>query len=1514
MPIWTSKAVLFGHRRGRPPNYAIIRHSTTPVTSFPSSTRERHCCPCKCACYTTESERTVTSRFGECHQGNHHGQRGRPPNLSYTPMCPRTQTSMTSSPTSYFTPEREPQPSCLSDCCELVQFYPHNMFYSAFFREFEPPGEFKYSTVQNFNLNSNSGSSDSACYRTLLSDQCFCTSNSTCYYGCDLSSVATAYSYSPSKSVFVNAIQNFRFSQFVTQYCKNSSNLKSNDNDVKTIKTNCKAKLNKLNVINQSTESSGTAGTSNNQLNSIGRRPQSLEASYYSSYCCVYNVQQDVHDLQRNSHPTQEQRRTNVQSHANVPSYSVVGNVIPWFNVTRSIYFILQCFLNYIKISLLCNIIYSIKRKYDTLYVDNVCRQLSDANVSNNSELECNSDISNINGFRKRGLISKSDINISEFNPEYYPDFNNITKPFTGELASACTRPATASAASPLPRPESPRCSDCLAKIRAGNSYHSPLPSPHQPHPPNPLINSNSPGQNENRISAPGWYRNQYCYSGRGISAKESLSIQYFSLFLVTKAFFNSLVFSMLTSGSFSQCSGCVPASPITPLLIPRKDCIKSELIQGLIRQQTSITVMTALHSVSEVESLTSATDTIDRSDGDTNVSGNSDADESETFSDSRNWFSGETPQRNRALSQSCFTMNTSPTSTPKKKKSTKRRRVQSDKYHPYKVSVDDELDIPHPDHDKSFLAVPSSMPSMRTMSPQMTPGQKLATRIRKVSEQSNCSQTQLSNQPLPKMKKKSSQKLIHDDGSYFLDRAATSRFHYIGSFLGPEQNESFMSDVDKLTHDDKNLRSKKISLAFQKEDNSETFNSSDSVSAEFTKFINHHSDATEKAVRSVFKIDVQFQTVFLKRLASMKDHIPYNSFSESGENTVVAVLTVGSLRTLSLKTFPGRKVTHQVPMHSGSLSVMSGLTQEKYEHSILKGTHEDNDVVCLILIGSTLSPEQQALSSYHPSTSQESSEKESASDGPGTDNAELVNISLFGPGRIPKILISDQANVFTELNSSSPESIDITAAANLMKDEVEAAPPEHKTSLMEKSEHDVADQTVIHECSSVNTMAFSNQLEGMERALMKTVNQVHKLSVEIVKLKDEVVSMSCASKKKGKDSSTAPPTPEKELVKLIEENRNIITSLHQQTAEMTEQIKVASQQATDVEETVQATRHELNQWHNSAFFREDSQLLKDLHDCISNGKLAIHIEASPQPPHLTSLSTEIANATAQQSTTPSRTPPPLLPISSLTSPGEENIVGHHESTPQQAAADDTSRRPTFVNMTESGTRLPSPTIAPQQSSPDTVPISSNTGRGDPHRPRAPPRTYVTVLITDSIMRQVPEDVLGTNHTLHIINKRNTDALSLPSLRSSLERIKPDFIYVHLGINDLFDRKTYNTVVSNYGTFHLFAYDKLPMSRVIISLPLPTDKPEECEVLENLHKSTCSWIDVSEGSKLVEDRHLHYNVNRNFRSQNWTPKSSLFSRDGIHLSDSGKEQMMKNFRFGIHSITRKIRLRNSINR
>ena len=102
----------------------------------------------------------------------------------------------------------------------------------------------------------------------------------------------------------------------------------------------------------------------------------------------------------------------------------------------------------------------------------------------------------------------------------------------------------------------------------------------------------------------------------------------------------------------------------------------------------------------------------------------------------------------------------------------------------------------------------------------------------------------------------------------------------------------------------------------------------------------------------------------------------------------------------------------------------MSGTTQQKYDHSILKGICDDSDVICMILIGSTLSPEQQALSSLHPSTSQELSDQGSTSDNhrDGPSDSELVHISLLEPAKIPQVTVTNQEDVSTQLEFKSPE------------------------------------------------------------------------------------------------------------------------------------------------------------------------------------------------------------------------------------------------------------------------------------------------------------------------------------------------------------------------------------------------------------------------------------------------------------------------------------------------------------
>ena len=92
------------------------------------------------------------------------------------------------------------------------------------------------------------------------------------------------------------------------------------------------------------------------------------------------------------------------------------------------------------------------------------------------------------------------------------------------------------------------------------------------------------------------------------------------------------------------------------------------------------------------------------------------------------------------------------------------------------------------------------------------------------------------------------------------------------------------------------------------------------------------------------------------------------------------------------------------------------------------------------------------------------------------------------------------------------------------------------------------------------------------------------------------------------------------------------------------------------------------------------------------------------------------------------------------------------------------------------------------------------------------------------MMRHSPEDALGTNHELHILHKTDTADLLEAKVRESLNVLKPDFIYVHLSINDFMQNKRSSEITANYAEFSLRISDDLPKSRVILSLSTPTDR------------------------------------------------------------------------------------------
>ena len=234
-----------------------------------------------------------------------------------------------------------------------------------------------------------------------------------------------------------------------------------------------------------------------------------------------------------------------------------------------------------------------------------------------------------------------------------------------------------------------------------------------------------------------------------------------------------------------------------------------------------------------------------------------------------------------------------------------------------------------------------------------------------------------------------------------------------------------------------------------------------------------------------------------------------------------------------------------------------------------------------------------------------------------------------------------------------------------------------------------------------------------------------------------------------------------------------------------------------------------------------------------------------------------------------------------------QTVVGHHAKTTSDSLIVGDGRRPSYVNMTTSAQHTP------EIESPEPRPKSS--------------RTFVTALITDSIMKRIPEDALGTNHTLYVINRSKVDALADRRMKDKLQNLNPDFIYVHLGINNLINgEKNPDVLFSELKRFEAFVINNIPGARLIFSIPLPTDRPEECSLVKELQRRTVEYVDHVEGRVKFLNRKTLINKNSNFWDTDGNQRAQLFGRDGIHLSRQGLEVSMQNLRKCIHEISRRI--------
>ena len=183
------------------------------------------------------------------------------------------------------------------------------------------------------------------------------------------------------------------------------------------------------------------------------------------------------------------------------------------------------------------------------------------------------------------------------------------------------------------------------------------------------------------------------------------------------------------------------------------------------------------------------------------------------------------------------------------------------------------------------------------------------------------------------------------------------------------------------------------------------------------------------------------------------------------------------------------------------------------------------------------------------------------------------------------------------------------------------------------------------------------------------------------------------------------------------------------------------------------------------------------------------------------------------------------------------------------------------------------------------------------------PRTkHQTVLITDSILRHVKaKDSLGINHDLHQINKRDSTGLLHEDVRQFILKIRPDNVYVHLGVNDVNQGIPLIDTLKNFLRFKKFI-DSQFCTKLIISLPIFTSNPETNRKIDEMRRALDGFVDnftERYPPQPLKIRKIWINPNKNFE-KNGDIVWDYYGVDGIHLTERGKQVILGNFRHHIH--------------
>jgi lysophospholipase L1-like esterase len=439
-----------------------------------------------------------------------------------------------------------------------------------------------------------------------------------------------------------------------------------------------------------------------------------------------------------------------------------------------------------------------------------------------------------------------------------------------------------------------------------------------------------------------------------------------------------------------------------------------------------------------------------------------------------------------------------------------------------------------------------------------------------------------------------------------------------------------------------------------------------------------------------------------------------------------------------------------------------------------------------------------------------------------------------------------------------------------------------------------------------INTSKKESQLPSLAWVQSIIENQLIDIKTELNSLTAEITTLKstdpCSGTEKIEKLLDNGKKEMRQIKDLWEKNLSATTRIKNRVDEVFTEIEVAELKADEVEKSLQKLKYDLKNYYNSAFFREDGQLIREMHKVVVKPTVP-DCDTSVRHPQNRSPVGESSQASTHQPTSAS-------PLREWIHPSRLNNLQSRRGSGYTVTASPTS------NLNQA----PAPQTPPNQTtgahrwrySPSTGPSRRQTD--DTRQPRSgtstsPARTFKTILITDSILRHVQDmdtkNALGKNHELTLINKRDTSGLAARNLRNEILEVKPDFIYVHLGINDVNQNMELKETLDNILGFCLFVDESLEGTKVFLSLPLITADEESNTRIRDLRNALDTFVREinSRDSSPLKDRFLFCNKNVNFMREGHLI-AEFYRDDGVHPSARGKEVILGNFRHSIHETTR----------